>query len=571
MKRSVAFWILLAMLIAACSPAGRPTAPTGDASPTERQVGPKRILAAIVSELPTARSQLNRASGGTLPGARELEQLIHAGLAVEDNGGTLRPQLAEAVPSVENGLWKLFPDGRMETTWKIRPNAMWHDRTPFTSEDLVFTARVAQDKDLGLFGQLAYESIESVEAPDARTVTVRWSRPFIEADTMFSGVGNFQAVPLPRHVLESQYLENKGAFLNLPYWSEEYVGAGPFKIRQWAQGSHVSLEAFDGYVLGRPKVDEIEIRFIPDPTTMVANLLAGAVELPLGRGLSIEQTLEVRDRWQDGTVVFGPGGAIKVWPQLRYATVPRIADVQFRRALYHGMDRQQMADTLMGGLSEVAHSVLIPTDREFPTLDPAVVRYDFDPRRAVAMLEESGLTRGADGVFREPGGQRLSLEMRATVIDILQKTVLAISADWQRIGMVVEPHTITAARQNDREYRATFPAFDTSRGNNSVETFKTFLGSEARVPDNRYAGANYPNYQNAELDGLINRFLVTIPMEDRMDAGRQVVRHLSEQAVVMPVFYDVLGVMTGKRLVNVPAKPAQNYTTTWNAHEWDVR
>ncbi len=570
MKRAAAFWILLAMLVAACAPAGGTRAPSADTPPTDRQAGPKRILTAVVSELPTARSQLNRASGGTLPGARELEQLIHAGLAVEDSSGNLRPQLAEAAPTVENGLWRVFPDGRMETTWKIRPNAMWHDRTPFTAEDLVFTARIAQDKDLGLFGQLAYESIASVEATDPRTITVRWSRPFIEADTMFSGVGNFQAVPLPRHLLEPQYVENKAAFLNLPYWSNEYVGAGPFKIRDWVQGSHVSLEAFDGYVLGRPKVDEIEVKFIPDPTTLVANILAGAVELPIGRGLSLDQTLEVRERWQEGTVVFGPGGAIKVWPQLRYAQLPRIADVQFRRALYHGMDRQQMADTLMGGLSEVAHSVLIPTDREFAALDPAVVRYDYDPRRAMALLEELGLTRGADGVFREPNGQRLSVEVRATVIDILQKTVLAMSSDWQRIGIAVEPHTITAARQNDREYRSTFPAFDTSRGNNSVETFKTFLGSEARVPDNRYAGANYPNYQNADLDALINRFLVTIPMEERLDAGRQVVRHLSEQVVVMPTFYDVLGTMTGKRLVNVPTKPAQNYTTTWGAHEWDV-
>jgi peptide/nickel transport system substrate-binding protein len=417
-RRAAAFWLLLALLVAACAPGGGTPSPATDASPSNRPAGPKRILAAVISDLPTARSQLNRASGGTLPGARELEQLIHAGLTVEDSSGNLRPQLAEAAPTVENGLWRVFPDGRMETTWKIRPNAMWHDRTPFTAEDLLFTSRVAQDKDIGLFGQLAYESIESVAATDPRTITVRWSRPFIEADTMFSGVGNFQAVPLPRHLLEPQFVENKAALLNVPYWSNEYIGAGPFKIRDWVQGSHVSLEAFDGYVLGRPKVDEIEVKFIPDPTTLVANILAGAVELPIGRGLSLDQTLEVRDRWQEGTVAFGPGGAIKVWPQLRYAQLPRIADVQFRRALYHGMDRQQMADTLMGGLSDVAHSVLIPTDREFAALDPAVVRYDYDPRRSVAMLEEIGLTRGADGVFQEPNGQRMSVEVRATVIDI---------------------------------------------------------------------------------------------------------------------------------------------------------
>ena len=69
----------------------------------------------------------------------------------------------------------------------------------------------------------------------------------------------------------------------------------------------------------------------------------------------------------------------------------------------------------------------------------------------------------------------------------------------------------------------------------------------------------------------INRYLVTIPMAERMDAGREVIRHLSDQVVVMPVFYDVVGTMTGNRLVNVPLSHAQDQTTTWNAQEWDVR
>ncbi len=571
MKRTATLWILIAMLLTACVPATQPRDSAGGNQPAPRASGPKRILAAVMADLPAARSQLNRAAGGALPGARELEQLIHAGLGVEDDAGNIRPQLAEAVPSLENGLWRVFPDGRMETTWRIREGVTWHDGTAFTADDIVFTARVGQDKDLPLFGQLAYDSIEAVEALDVRTVVVKWSRPFIEADAMFSGVGNFQPVPLPRHILESTYLENKGNFLNLSYWNEGYVGAGPFKLKEWVQGSHASLEAYDRYVLGRPKVDEIEVKFIPDPTTLVANILAGAVELPIGRGLSFEQMLQVRDRWQEGKVDLNPGGSIKVWPQLANPTPSIVGDVRFRHAVYHAMDRQQLVDTLMLGHGGVAHSILIPSDREFPALDPAVVKYEYDPRRSIQILDGMGLTRGTDGIYRDTNGQRISVEMRATVIDVLQKTVLATVSDWQQIGVAVEHHTITPGRQSDREYRATFPAFDTSRGNNSVEAFKTFLSSEARTPENRYAGQNYPGYQSVELDGYINRYLVTIPMDERMEAGRQIVRHLSEQVAVMPTFYDVVGSMTGNRLRNVNSLRGQNQTTTWNAHEWDLR
>ncbi len=561
---------VLLLLAAACTPTSRPD--VGQISRSEpRAQATKRVVTAVTADLPSARSQLARAAGGTLPGAREVEQLLHSGLSVEDQAGNLKPQLAEDVPTVENGLWKVLPDGRMETTWKIRGNARWHDGTAFTSDDLLFTARVAQDKDLAVFGQLAYDSVESIEAPDPKTITVKWSRPFIEADTMFSGFGSFQPVPLPKHLLEQQFVDNKGGFINLPYWAEEFVGTGPFKLREWSQGSYLILVANDAYVLGRPKIDEVEVKFISDPNTLVANILAGSVELPIGRGLSFEQTLQVRDRWRDGKVEFTPGGSIKIWPQLHNPTPSIVGEVRFRRALYHAMDRRQLADTLMLGLTDVAHSVLIPTDREFSAIDPSVVRYEHDSRRATQILDEMGLRRGIDNFYQDMNGQKISVEARATVIDILQKTVLATVDDWQNVGIAVEPHTITPGRQSDREYRATFPAFDTSRGNNSVSTLKTFLSSEARLPENRHSGQNYPNYQSAELDGLINRFLVTIPMAERMEAGRQVVRHLSEQVVVMPVFFDVVGTMTGNRMVNVPLTRGQDQTTTWNAHEWDIR
>ena len=70
---------------------------------------------------------------------------MNPGLSLLDDRGALRPVLAETVPTLENGLWKLFPDGRMETTWKLKPGLKWHDGTAFTSEDFVFAYRVFKD------------------------------------------------------------------------------------------------------------------------------------------------------------------------------------------------------------------------------------------------------------------------------------------------------------------------------------------------------------------------------------------------------------------------------------------
>src|SRR4051794_19725372 len=148
-------WLSLVALMAACAPATPRATESGMASaPTA--AAPKRVTLAVVTEPTALRTQLSRSSIGSLPGSQELEQLVNAGLAIQDDAGKMRPELAEEVPSVENGGWKLFPDGRMETTWRIRPNARWQDGVPFTADDIVFTAAVARDRDLSLFRDLAF-------------------------------------------------------------------------------------------------------------------------------------------------------------------------------------------------------------------------------------------------------------------------------------------------------------------------------------------------------------------------------------------------------------------------------
>src|SRR5207245_5741060 len=66
----------------------------------------------------------------------------------------------------------------------------------------------------------------------------------------------------------------------------EYVGLGPYRLKEWAMGSYLLLSANDHYVLGRPKIDELEVRFILDANTVAASILAGAVQATIGTGLS---------------------------------------------------------------------------------------------------------------------------------------------------------------------------------------------------------------------------------------------------------------------------------------------
>src|SRR5439155_9661059 len=90
---------------------------------------------------------------------------------------------------------------------------------------------------------------------------------------------------------------NKAGLLAMPYWTSEFVGAGPYRVREWASEGTIRLEANDDYVLGRPKIDRIDVQFIPDANTLSANLLAGAVDLTPTVG-STGLGLQLRDQWR---------------------------------------------------------------------------------------------------------------------------------------------------------------------------------------------------------------------------------------------------------------------------------
>ena len=152
----------LFVVLSGCGPAGPGESASG---PTQRAAGPKRITMAFSREMDLAH-HLGQSR-------TRLRTLVNPGLSVVDDRDVRRPTLAEAVPTLENGLWKTTPDGRMETTWTIREGARWHDGAPFTTDDLLFTAMVGRDREVAILNNAAWASVDDIAALDERTITIR--------------------------------------------------------------------------------------------------------------------------------------------------------------------------------------------------------------------------------------------------------------------------------------------------------------------------------------------------------------------------------------------------------------
>src|SRR5438552_1268561 len=241
----------MALVVMGCAPATAPGQPGSSTAP-KASAPQKTLVIAQRGEPPTlaARSLVTQGSGLLIP-----DRFFNATLDVWDMNQESHPQLAEALPELNTDTWRLFPDGRMETRYTLRPNLTWHDGAPLTSDDFVFGLRVYKTPELGSANTRPIPQMDDIVVQDARTFTIRWKQPYVDAAGMHI---SFQA--LPRHLLEDDLAKMDAvAFTGHSFWTAQYVGAGPYKLDRWEPGSFLEASAFDNYALGRPKIEKIRI------------------------------------------------------------------------------------------------------------------------------------------------------------------------------------------------------------------------------------------------------------------------------------------------------------------------
>src|SRR5581483_3870510 len=326
----------------------------GCASPASRQAGsgePSRAGQQSAAHQPTTLQAIMKVEPASLA-ARPVvatgisiafaQRLFNATLDITDGQERSHPYLAEALPQLNTDSWKVSPDGRMETTWRLRPNITWQDGTALTANDFVFAWKVYSTPDLGQSSSPPFAQMDEVIAQDDRTVVIRWKTPYPDAASMN---GEYQALPM--HLLQSAFeQDDAAAFSNEPFWASQYIGLGPYKLDRWEPGAEIQAVAFDGHVLGRPKIDRIVIHFVPDENTALTNLLSGDVQWATDRTIRYEQAKVLKERWgtTGGTPILTPAQPrfleIQVRPDLANPRV--LLTVKGRQALASAMDRDAL-------------------------------------------------------------------------------------------------------------------------------------------------------------------------------------------------------------------------------------
>lgn len=327
-------------------------------------------------------------------------------------------------------------------TFHLRGDVRWHDGTPTTAHDVVYTYRVVTDPTSG-FPNPAYwygydTGADGISAVDDTTVVVRLGRRADVLDPWTS------TAILPRHLLGDVPPDGHAEH---PYATVCPVGNGPFVFVSHEAGDRWTFEAnpaFPNELGGRPYLDRVVYRVIPEPSTMLSELLTGGIDV-------YERVLpDHADR-----IRAAPGLDLRAYRGTEVAFVawngrrPQLADARVRRALTMAVDRQEIVDAIVGGLGAVAHSGVPPVHWAYEPEGRHAL--PFDPQGARALLGQAGwIDRDGDGVRESERGERLSITLkynrgstqRQQIAEILQARLAEVGVE--AVPTVLEANTLGA-------------------------------------------------------------------------------------------------------------------------------
>jgi peptide/nickel transport system substrate-binding protein len=563
-------WAALA-LACALSGCAAPGAPAGLARPAEQQSGRTKVLNLAVTATMTSMKE-NTSTGG-LAG---LDEIHSQGLITTGNAQTFVGRLAERVPSVDDGSVSVLPDGRMRVVYSLRRGVTWHDGAPFTAADLAFTFSPLADPTLSP-GGISGIGLEAIQAIDDYTAAFVFQAPYYLGNAL--QLRKFW--PLPRHILEPLYDSYLGSrssdeWANHPYWTSDYVHLGPFRLTSFEPGTGTRFRAYDGYFLGRPKVDVINIRVFGNENSALAELLAGTVDLFSDGTLSEQLGEQLKTRWEregGGTVHLNPGVTRNLFPQMRaeYQREAANLDPRVRGALYHAMDRDALA-AARGGTTQGAWSLVPPEDPLYNATKDALRRYSYDPERAKAILRDLGWTPGPDRILQHAAdGRKFQTQISNTGGQVIETQVVADF--WRQIGLDVEEIVIPAALQSNAEHRATYPGWEGSSGGYG-DQISRFTGPAAAPP--RWSG-NRGGYDDPTANALYKRYTTSLSDRDQFEAMKAISDFFVELLPNLPMYYstDFLGNRKGVIAFDDiagagPPAASKAGSPSRNAFLWDI-
>src|SRR5712692_3130809 len=439
------------------------------------------------------------------PGWIQFPRMSFNGLIDYDAQGNIVPGLAAS--------WKISPDN-LTYTFQLRPDVKWHDGKPLTGEDVRFTIEKILDPKVGSRLNLYFQSVKEVQVPGPHTVVVKLKEP----DPVF--LANLWSGILPKHIWEKEDFA-KSQYNDIP------VGSGPWKVKEWVRGDHMTFEANKDYFGGKPYLDRIIVKVIPDATVAFAALEKGDVDYLPFKGVVGGPPYQLVDRLKQS-----PNLEVKVYEVSSMQRFffrndkPPFKNLKVRQAIAHAIDRRFIIQKLLFGYGQLSNSEVAPAMKE--VYNPKVPQYEYDVAKANQLLDEAGLRRGADGVrlktriYGTPG-------VRAILSEIMKEQLKAVGIATDIV--INEWTTYYNAVRQTRTVDGVFTIFSLP----SIPD-PTTEAPRDHSKEIRPGGFNYLFYSNPRVDVIIEEAQRTLDREKRVRLFQEYQDILARDVPMIPLY-----------------------------------
>ncbi|MDR2351932.1 MAG: peptide-binding protein [Deltaproteobacteria bacterium] len=400
---------------------------------------------------------------------------IYRGLVKYDKNLNLVGDLAES--------WEISPD-KLSITFHLKKNILWQDGTPFTSADCLFTWQLMKDPMTPTPYGEDFTQISEAETPDPHTFKVTYKRTLASALTTWS----FNI--MPKHLMEGVNLDESPLARNP-------VGNGPFKLQSWDVGQRIVLTASDSIETGRPPLNSLVIRYIPDVATQMMELRVGNLDM---------MTL-TPDQWEQANKNPKITQDYNFFKSLSFSYTylgfnmkdSRLSDKLVRQAIAYAINKDSILNGVLSGYGELANGPFRP---QMWAYNKNIKPYPYDPEKAKALLTEAGwVDTDRDGYVDKDGNRFVLTILFNQGNNTRESTGIVIQDNLKDVGIevklrVVEWASLTKEFLDKHNFEAVIMGWTIPLNPDLYDVFNSKKVNHGEL--------NFISYANPEVDELID-------------------------------------------------------------------
>ncbi len=458
--------------------------------------------------------------------SHEIAGYVYNGLVKYDRNLNIVGDLAES--------WDISKDS-LSITFHLRKNVTWHDGTPFTAHDVMYTHKVTVDPKTPTAYAGDFRLVKKAEVLDDYTFRVSYDKPFAPA-LMSWGIAM-----MPRHLLE-------GKDITASPLRRAPIGTGPFIFKEWIAGDRVILTANTHYFEGRPYLDRYMMRIIPDSATTFLELKQNGIDMA---GLTPMQALRQTDfpkfRREFNKFKYLSFTYVYLGYNLRHEF---FKDKRVRQAISHGINKKEIIDGILMGEGVEATGPFKP---DMWAYNGNVKKYAYSKEKALSLLNEAGFQKGPDGILQKNGTPFEFTIFVNQGNDVRIRCAELIQRRLSEIGIRVKIRVLEwAALINEfidkKNFDALIMGWTISQ---DPDPFDIWHSSKQGPKE-----LNFIGFENKEVDELLVRARHTLDRERRKERLFRFQEILAEEQPYTFLFVPYANVAIHKRFKGIDPGPA---------------